>query len=53
MTLWKITAKGNWNWGKGKELVKGMFIEMTSATTAPPLGKTSNQEAIAKAFNAK
>ena len=18
MTLWKITAKGNWNWGKGK-----------------------------------
>lgn len=53
MTLWKITAKGHWNWGKGKELVKGMFIEMTSATTAPPLGKTSNQEAIAKAFNAK
>lgn len=46
MTLWKITAKGNWNWGKGKELVKGMFIEMTSATTAPPLGKTSNQEEL-------
>ena len=53
MPLWKISAKNNWNWGTGKQLVKGMFIEMSTQTTTPPLGQTKNQEAIARAFNTK
>ena len=48
MPLWKISAKNNWNWGTGKQLVKGMFIEMSTQTTTPPLGQTKNQEAIAR-----
>ena len=31
MTLWKISAKNNWNWGTGKQLVKGMFIELNAS----------------------
>ena len=53
MPLWKISAKNNWNWGTGKQLVKGMFIEMSTPTTTPPLGQTKNQETIARAFNTK
>ena len=53
MPLWKISAKNNWSWGSGKQLVKGMFIEMSTQTTTPPLGQTKNQEAIARAFNTK
>ena len=40
MALWKIPAKNNWNWGSDKQMVKGMFIEMVTRTTAPPLGQT-------------
>ena len=46
MPLWKISAKNNWNWGTGKQLVKGMFIEMSTPTTTPPLGQTKNKETI-------
>ena len=53
MPLWKISAKNNWNCGTGKQLVKGMFIEMSTPTTTPPLGQTKNQETIARAFNTK
>ncbi len=53
MALWKISAKNNWNWGKDKQMVKGMFIEMVTGTTAPPLGQTKLQETIAVAFNTK
>ena len=53
MTLWKIEAKNNWNWGKGKELIKGMFIEMPTPSTAPPLGLTKYHETIAQLFNTK
>lgn len=53
MALWKIEAKNNWNWGKGKELVKGMFVEMSTPTTTPPLTQAKNQEAIALLFNNK
>ncbi|MDY3944000.1 MAG: hypothetical protein SOY99_07230 [Alloprevotella sp.] len=53
MTLWKIEAKNNWNWGKDKELVKGMFVEMPTPSTAPPLGQVKYQETIAQLFNAK
>lgn len=49
MPLWKISAKNNWSWGSGKQLVKGMFIEMSTQTTTPPLGQTKNQEGIARA----
>ena len=31
MTLWKISAKNNWNWGAGKQLVKGMFIKLNAS----------------------
>ena len=50
MTLWKISAKNNWNWGIGKQLVKGMFIELSTPTATPPLGVVSYHEVIAKAF---
>lgn len=53
MTLWHISAKNNWNWGKDQQLVKGMFIEMSTATTTPPLSQSKNHQAIADAFNAK
>ena len=53
MTLWKIEAKNNWNWGKGKELIKGMFVEMPTPSTAPPLGLTKYHETIAQLFNTK
>lgn len=53
MTLWRISAKNNWNWGTGKQLVKGMFIELSTPTTTPPLGVVSYHEVIAKAFNTK
>jgi len=53
MALWKISAKGNWNWGTNKNLVKGMFIEMPTSSTTPPLGLTKYQESIAQAFNTK
>ncbi len=53
MALWKISAKNNWNWGKDKVLTKGMFIEMSTQSTTPPLGVTKNWETIAKAFNIK
>lgn len=53
MALWKISAKNNWNWGKDKQMVKGMFIEMATGSTTPPLGQTKYQETIADAFNAK
>lgn len=53
MPLWKISAKGNWNWGKDKNLVKGMFIEMSTQSTTPPLGQSANHEAIAESFNTK
>lgn len=53
MALWKISARNNWNWGAGKNLVKGMFIEMSTQSTTPPLGFNKNWEAIAKAFNTK
>lgn len=53
MPLWKISAKNNWNWGPGKNLVKGMFIEMSTRTTTPPLGLSKNWETIARAFNTK
>ena len=40
MTLWKISAKSNWNWGTGKQLVKGMFIELSTPTgTSLPIQK--------------
>lgn len=42
MALWKISAKNNWNWGKDKVLTKGMFIEMSTQNTTPPLGLSSN-----------
>ncbi len=53
MTLWKIEAKNNWNWGKGKELVKGMFVEIPTPSTTSPLGLVKYQETIAQLFNAK
>lgn len=53
MTLWKISAKNNWNWGTGKQLVKGMFIELSTPSTTPPLGVVSYHDTIAKAFNTK
>ena len=53
MTLWKISAKNNWNWGTGKQLVKGMFIELSTPTGTPPLGIPSYHDVIAKAFNIK
>ena len=53
MALWKISAKGNWNWGPNKNLVKGMFVEMSTASTSPPLGLVKYQETIAQAFNTK
>ena len=48
MTLWRISAKNNWNWGTGKQLVKGMFIELSTPTTTPPLGVVSYHEVITK-----
>ena len=51
MTLWKITAKGNWNWDKGKELVKGMFIEISTTSPTSPLCQAKYKETIANAFN--
>lgn len=51
MALWKISSKSNWNWGKDRQLVKGMFIEMVGSSS--PLGVTSNREKIADAFNSK
>ncbi len=53
MPLWKIYAKNNWNWGKDKMLTKGMFIEMSTPTTTPPLNVSANAETIARAFNTK
>lgn len=53
MPLWKISARNNWNWGKDKTLVKGMYIELSTLSGTPPLGQTQYQETIAKAFNAK
>ncbi len=53
MALWKISAKGNWNWGPGKTLTKGMYIEMSTASSTPPLALSKNAEAIAQAFNVK
>ena len=53
MTLWKISAKNNWNWGTGKQLVKGMFIELGTPTGTPPLGIPSYHDVIVKAFNTK
>lgn len=52
MALWKISAKNKWNWGKGQQLEKGMFIEMVGNTT-PPLNVVANRESIAAAFNSK
>ena len=52
MALWKISSRNNWNWGEDKQVVKGMFIEMTGGTT-PPLGNSANRDAIAAAFNTK
>lgn len=49
MTLWKISAKNNWNWGTGKQL----FIELGTPTGTPPLGIPSYHDVIAKAFNSK
>ena len=37
MTHWKISAKNNWNWGTGKQLGKGMFIELCTPIGTPPL----------------
>lgn len=53
MALWKISAKGNWNWSTNKNLVKGMFIEMSTSSTTPPLNQTKYYEDIAQAFNTK
>ena len=52
MALWKISAKGKWNWGTNKNLVKGMFIEMSTSSTTPPLNQTKYED-IAQAFNIK
>lgn len=53
MPLWKISARNNWNFGKDMVLTKGMYIELSTPTTTPPLGQTQLQETIAKAFNTK
>jgi hypothetical protein len=53
MTLRRISAKNNWNWRSGKQLVKGMFIEMSTPIGSQPLGIPSYHEVIAKAFNTK
>ena len=34
-------------------MVKGMFIELSTPTSTPPLGIPSYHEVIAKAFNTK
>jgi len=53
MALWKISAKSDKNWGAKKNLVKGMFIEMSTASTTPPLNLTKYYEDIVRAFNVK
>ncbi len=53
MPLWKISARNNWNFGKDMVLTKGMYIELSTLSTASPLGQTQLQETIAKAFNTK
>lgn len=53
MALWKISAKSDKNWGAKKNLVKGMFIEMSTASTTPPLNLTKYYDDIARAFNVK
>ncbi len=53
MPLWKIYAKNTWNWGKDRMLTKGMFIEMSTQSTTPPLNSSTNAETIARAFNVK
>lgn len=53
MALWKIIAKNNWNWGVKKQLVKGVFIEMSTSKTTSPLGIVKYQEMIAMSFNVK
>lgn len=53
MPLWKISARNNWNWGKDMVLTKGMYIELSTQSTTPPIGQPQYQETIAKAFNIK
>lgn len=53
MPLWKISARSNWNWGKDMVLTKGMYIELSTQSTTPPIGQYQYQEIIAKAFNTK
>ena len=53
MTLWKISTKSNWNWGPNKQLMMGMYIELSTPIGTPPLGIPSYHEVIAKAFNTK
>lgn len=53
MPLWKISARNNWNWGKDMVLTKGMYIELSTQSTTPPVGQSQYQETIAKAFNTK
>lgn len=53
MALWKISAKGNINWGVGKVLTKGMYIEMSTTSTSSPLINSKYAESIAQAFNVK
>ncbi|MBQ8423093.1 MAG: hypothetical protein IJY36_02370 [Coprobacter sp.] len=53
MALWKISVKNNLNMGGGKQLVKGMFVEMALSTNNSPVGVSRYQELMANAFNTK
>ncbi len=53
MPLWKITARNSWVFSKDQALTKGMFIEMSTPSTTPPLNLARNAEIIAQAFNSK
>lgn len=52
MALWKITAILNRNNGK-QNLEKGMFIEVSTPTTTPPLGFSKNDQQIKGQFKSK
>lgn len=52
MPLWKITAVMNRNNGK-QNLEKGMFVELSTPTTTPPLGHAQFTPQIKSLFKSK
>ncbi len=50
VTLWEIKAKKSFSDGRGRSLVKGMFVELLSDSMGSPLNDSRQREEVSGLF---